>query len=110
MIQTKFLGHASLKFDGPAGALICDPWFATVPIYGNTAVKYPFVPDEQAAAAYDVSHIYISHHHEDHFHVPTLDLFRRDVTVLVPAFEYVAHPRAASMRRTLERLGFTNVR
>jgi hypothetical protein len=110
MIQTRFLGHASLLFSGPSGALICDPWFATVPIYGNTAVKYPFVPEEQAAAAYAASHIYISHHHEDHFHVPTLDLFRRDVTVLIPAFEYVAHPRGASMRRTLSHMGFTDVR
>jgi Beta-lactamase superfamily domain len=109
MIQTQFLGHACLRFSGAQGALICDPWLATVPIYGNTAVKYPFLPDEQLPAALDVSHIYISHHHEDHFHVPSLDLFPRDTTVLIPAFEYVDHPRARSMRRTLERMGFTTV-
>ena len=89
--------------------MICDPWLATIPIYGNTAVKYPFMPAELTAEAIDVSHIYISHHHEDHFHVPTLDLYPRDVTVLIPAFEYVAHPRAASMLRTLQLLGFENV-
>jgi hypothetical protein len=109
MIQTQFLGHASLRFSGGKGALICDPWLATVPIYGNTAVKYPFLPEEQVPSALDVSHIYISHHHEDHFHVPSLDLFARDTTVLIPAFEYEDHPRARSMRRTLERMGFTTV-
>lgn len=109
MITSQFLGHACLRFSGAAGALICDPWLATVPIYGNTAVKYPFLPDDQLATALDVTHIYISHHHEDHFHVPTLDLFSRDTVVLIPAFEYVDHPRAGSMRRTLERMGFTNV-
>jgi Beta-lactamase superfamily domain len=109
MIQTQFLGHACLRFGGASGALICDPWLATVPIYGNTAVKYPFLPDEQLPSALDVSHIYISHHHEDHFHVPSLDLFARDTVVLIPAFEYVDHPRARSMRRTLERMGFTRV-
>ena len=109
MIQTQFLGHACLRFSGARGALICDPWLATVPIYGNTAVKYPFLPDDKLDTALDVTHIYISHHHEDHFHVPTLDLFPRDTTVLIPAFEYVEHPRAGSMRRTLQRMGFTKV-
>jgi hypothetical protein len=109
MIQTQFLGHACLRFVGTKGALICDPWLASVPIYGNTAVKYPFLPQEQLPSALDVSHIYISHHHEDHFHVPSLDLFSRDTAVLIPAFEYVDHPRARSMRRTLERMGFTRV-
>jgi hypothetical protein len=109
MIDTQFLGHACLRFGGSEGALICDPWLATVPIYGNTAVKYPFLPQEQLPRALNVSHIYISHHHEDHFHVPSLDLFPRDTTVLIPAFEYVAHARARSMRRTLERMGFTQV-
>jgi Beta-lactamase superfamily domain len=109
MIQVQFLGHACLRFSGAKGALICDPWLATVPIYGNTAVKYPFLPEEQLPSALDVSHIYISHHHEDHFHVPSLDLFSRDTVVLIPAFEYVDHPRARSMRRTLERMGFIRV-
>jgi hypothetical protein len=109
MIETQFLGHACLRFSGANGALICDPWLATVPIYGNTAVKYPFLPEEQLPSALDVSHIYISHHHEDHFHVPSLDLFARDTVVLIPAFEYVDHPRGRSMRRTLERMGFTRV-
>ena len=109
MIDAQFLGHACLRFVGAHGALICDPWLATVPIYGNTAVKYPFLADERVADAMAVSHIYISHHHEDHFHVPSLDLYPRDTPILIPAFEYVRHARAASMRRTLEQLGFTHV-
>ena len=109
MIQAKFFGHACLRFGGTRGALICDPWLSTVPIYGNTAVKYPFLPEEQLAHALDATHIYISHHHEDHFHVPSLDLFPRSTTVLIPAFEYSAHARARSMRRSLNQLGFNNV-
>ncbi|HSY29480.1 MAG TPA: MBL fold metallo-hydrolase, partial [Burkholderiaceae bacterium] len=105
MIQTQFFGHACLRFGGSKGALICDPWLATVPIYGNTAVKYPFLPHNELAAALNVTHVYISHHHEDHFHIPSLDLYPRDTTLLIPAFEYVRHARAESMRRTLEKLG-----
>ena len=109
MIETQFLGHACLRFAGSRGALVCDPWWATVPIYGNTAVKYPFFPRELTETALHATHLYISHHHEDHFHVPTLDLYSRDITVLIPAFEYMAHSRAASMRRTLEQMGFTSI-
>jgi hypothetical protein len=109
MIQTQFFGHACLRFGGSKGALICDPWLATVPIYGNTAVKYPFLPHNELAAALNVTHVYISHHHEDHFHIPSLDLYPRDTTLLIPAFEYVRHARAESMRRTLEKLGFSKV-
>lgn len=109
MIETQFLGHACLNFRGPKGALICDPWLTTVPIYGNTAVKYPFLPHDRLAAALKATHIYISHHHEDHFHIPTLDLFARDTTIVIPAFEYMRHPRARSMLRTLERLAFSHV-
>ena len=43
MIKCQFLGHACMRFSGEGFALICDPWLTTVPIYGNTAVKYPFL-------------------------------------------------------------------
>ena len=109
MVTISFLGHASLSFDGPTGSLVCDPWFSTVPIYGNSAIKYPIVPTEIEASFRRASHVYISHHHEDHFHAPSLDLLSRDATIFVPAFEYVSHPRARSMEQTLQAMGFRNV-
>jgi L-ascorbate metabolism protein UlaG (beta-lactamase superfamily) len=109
VIEIGFLGHASLLFKGAAGSLVCDPWFSTVPIYGNSAIKYPVVPAELEAAFHGATHVYISHHHEDHFHVPSLDLLSRDVAIYIPAFEYVDHPRGRSMERTLRAMGFTKV-
>lgn len=110
MIEIGFLGHASLLFRGRGGSLVCDPWFSSVPIYGNSAIKYPVVPAELEDTFRQATHIYISHHHEDHFHVPSLDQLSRDVTIFIPAFEYVAHPRGRSMERTLRAMGFENVR
>jgi len=110
MIEVGFLGHASLMFSGSKGDLVCDPWFSTVPIYGNSAIKYPVVPAELEGAFRRATHVYISHHHEDHFHVPTLDLLSRDVAIYFPAFEYVRHPRGRSMERTLRAMGFNNLR
>ncbi len=110
MIEITFLGHASLLFSGAAGGLLCDPWFSTVPIYGNSAIKYPVVPAELDDSFRRATHVYISHHHEDHFHVPSLDLLSRDATIFFPAFEYVDHPRGRSMERTLRAMGFTRLR
>jgi L-ascorbate metabolism protein UlaG (beta-lactamase superfamily) len=109
VVRAFFYGHASLLFRGPRGALMCDPWFSTVPIYANSAIKYPFVAAELEPQALDVSHLYISHHHEDHFNVASLDRYARDVAVLIPEFEYAAHARGRSMAATLERLGFRNI-
>jgi L-ascorbate metabolism protein UlaG (beta-lactamase superfamily) len=110
MIEVGFLGHASLVFRGSKGSLVCDPWFSTVPIYGNSAIKYPVVPSELEHVFRRATHFYISHHHEDHFHVPTLELLPREAVIYVPAFEYVEHPRGRSMERTLRTMGFTDVR
>jgi L-ascorbate metabolism protein UlaG (beta-lactamase superfamily) len=110
VIGITFLGHASLLFSGAAGSLVCDPWFSTVPIYGNSAIKYPVVPTELEDSFRRATHVYISHHHEDHFHVPSLDRLSRDATVFFPAFEYVSHPRGRSMERTLRAMGFTRLR
>jgi L-ascorbate metabolism protein UlaG (beta-lactamase superfamily) len=109
VIEIGFLGHASLLFRGATGSLVCDPWFSTVPIYGNSAIKYPVVPAELEDAFRGASHVYISHHHEDHFHVPSLDRLSRDVTIYIPSFEYVTHPRGRSMERTLRAMGFSKV-
>ena len=109
MVIVKFFGHAGLMLKGPAASLLCDPWISTIPIYANTAIKYPFTPSEQVPEMIDVSHVYISHHHEDHFHVPSLDLLDRGITILISAFEQHEHARASSMFKTLMKLGFRKI-
>ena len=109
MVRVRFFGHAGLMLKGPVASLLCDPWISTIPIYANTAIKYPFTPAEHVPEMVDVSHVYISHHHEDHFHVPSLDLLDRGVTILIAAFEQHEHDRAYSMFRTLTKLGFRKI-
>ena len=84
------VSHACIRIDGDFGALLCDPWIINEPVYNFTTWKFPDValsPDEVLDG---ITHIFISHAHEDHFHVPSLDLISRDVTVLLP--EYSWHP------------------
>lgn len=103
------VSHACIRIDGDFGALLCDPWIVNEPVYNFTTWKFPDVtlsPDEILDG---ITHLFISHAHEDHFHVPSLDLISRDVTVLLP--EYSWHPglRAQTIELTMRRLGFANI-
>jgi len=102
--------HACIKVEGDFGALLCDPWLINEPVYNFTTWKFPDVRMSPEEVLDGVTHVFISHGHEDHFHVPSLDLIPRDVTLLLP--EYSWHPglRAQTIEMTMRRLGFYNIR
>ncbi len=102
--------HACVKLEGHFGALLCDPWFLNEPIYNFSTWKYPLasMPADEVVAG--VTHVFISHSHEDHFHIPSIDLLPRNVMMLLP--DYAWHPgnRSHTVERTIRALGFTNIR
>lgn len=106
----QYLTHACLKFHGDGGALICDPWLLNEPVANFSLWKFPpaAVPVEQAVAG--VEWVYITHSHEDHFHIPSLDRLRRDVQMLLSDYADQPDPRADSMERALRALGFHRIR
>lgn len=109
-LNLTFFTHACLRYAGDFGSLVCDPWILNEPIYNFTTWKFPaaVVPPEEITK--DVRFLLVTHSHEDHMHVPSLDCFPRDVVVLLP--EYVSHPslRAQTVERTMRALGFAHVR
>ena len=107
--EVQFISHACLKFRGPWGTLICDPWLLDEPVANFSLWKYPppAVPVEQAVA--DVDFVYITHSHEDHFHIPSLHRFPRDVQILLSDYAHQPDPRAHSMERCLRALGFQHI-
>lgn len=109
-LKMTMVTHACIKVEGRFGALLCDPWFLNEPIYNFSTWKYPLasMPPEEVLAG--VTHVYISHTHEDHFHIPSIDLLPRDVTVLMADYGWHPGNRAATMERTIRLLGFTNIR
>ena len=58
-------GHASMRFDTPAGSILCDPWVN--PAY--FASWFPFPDNSQLdwEALGDCDYLYVSHLHRDHF-------------------------------------------
>ncbi len=109
-LTVTYVSHASLLFDGDFGRLICDPWILNEPVYAFTTWKFPaaVLPPEELTAG--LNYLYLSHPHEDHLHVPSLDCLPRDVEVLLP--EYLSDPglRAQTVERTMRELGFHRIR
>ena len=79
-LQITYVSHACVRVDGAFGSLLTDPWILNEPVFDFSTWKFPaaVIPPERLT---DVDMLYISHAHEDHFHVPSLNEFPRDVEI-----------------------------
>lgn len=109
-LQVQMVSHACLKILGRFGGLLCDPWILNEPIFNLTTWKFPaaVLPPEEVIK--DVDWVFITHSHEDHFHLPSLGHLPRDMNILLPNFENHASLRAHTMERVLRMMGFHNIR
>lgn len=108
-IYLTYVSHACVRIDGPFGALLCDPWILDEPVYNFTTWKYPEPTLSPDKVLEGVTHVYISHSHEDHFHVPSLDHIPRDVTLILPEYSWRPGLRAQTIERTMRRMGFYDI-
>ncbi len=109
-LTVQFISHACLKITGAFGTLLCDPWFLNMPVYNFSTWKFPaaVIPPEKVVEGVD--YVYITHTHEDHFHIPSINHIPRDTPILLA--NYANHPslRAHTIERVLRELGFANIR
>ena len=94
-------GHASMRFDTPAGSILCDPWVN--PAY--FASWFPFPDNSQLdwEALGDCDYLYVSHLHRDHFDAANLRRFvNKKATVLLPEFP------TSQLEDELREVGFTS--
>jgi ribonuclease BN (tRNA processing enzyme) len=70
MIKIKFLNHASIQIEVADFKLLSDPWFFGTCFQEGWGLK---INNEKALEIITTStHLWISHFHSDHFHIPTL--------------------------------------
>lgn len=100
-MQFTVIGHACLYIETGSERILIDPWLSGSCYWRswwhfppNTAILPEFL---------DPDYIFISHHHFDHFHYPSLRRISKTVKVLVPRFAVDV------MRFELDHLGFKNV-
>ena len=110
-MRIHYVGHASILIEAAGIRILTDPWLT--PELDRFWEHYPAF--DPADAPRDIDLVLLSHHHYDHFHLPSLDQLNRRAIVLFPA--------TAGMRTTtspgggafavpwlLRRLGFTRTK
>ena len=109
-LEVQFITHATLRITGPFGTLLCDPWFLNEPVFNLSTWKYPpaRVPPEEVVK--DVDYLFITHTHEDHFHIPSINYIDRDTPVFLPAYDEHPSLRAHTSERVMRAMGFHDIR
>ena len=105
-----YVTHACIKINGPFGGLLTDPWILNEPVYAFTTWKFPAAIMPPAEVQKNIDYVYLSHPHEDHLHIPSLNHLSRDLKILLP--EYADYPclRAQTVERTFREMGFHHIR
>ena len=70
LLTIELLNHASVLIESSGIALLTDPWYSGYAFEEGWGLKY--ANDAALARASRATHLWISHFHEDHFHIPTL--------------------------------------
>jgi L-ascorbate metabolism protein UlaG (beta-lactamase superfamily) len=103
-VTIELLNHASIIVRHGTASLLCDPWFDGTCFRDGWGLRY-FNPGalEKAIAC---SHLWISHFHSDHLHIPTL----RRVAQHAPEICTLANVSANfDMKEPLKGAGFINI-
>lgn len=104
VLELLFLNHASIILRDRAISLLFDPWFEGTCFKQGWGLKY-HNPDAFELAS-QCTHLWVSHFHGDHFHVPTL----KKILAINPKIQILANNDANfSMVEAMKGLGFTNV-
>jgi hypothetical protein len=98
----RFLSHSCLLLEDGDGDLLMDPWFFGGVFNDSSSLLAP--PDLDTLDLSRLRHVWISHTHPDHFHVPTLRWIRNRVTGPLTAF--VRRSPNPTLRKTMSNLGF----
>ena len=78
------IGHSCLRIQTRAGTVLIDPWLSGS-CYWRSWWHFPpsAEPDEEM---FSPDWIYLTHHHFDHFHYPSMRRMDRSAKVMIPRF------------------------
>lgn len=101
MFSTTFLGHQGWAFGYGASCLLVDP-LLTEPFGHGGLVGVVWPPRILAPLALPpISAVLLTHEHEDHFNIPSLNLLDRSIPILLSSRSSVA------ARKILKEMGFS---
>ena len=104
-MRVTLIGHASIVVETDNAVIWCDPWLSGK-AFNDSWALFP-EPDFEESWYDRIDHIWISHEHPDHFHIPTLrslpDVFKPRERLLFQ------RNNSDKMPKAFQRLGFDNV-
>lgn len=103
MWSIRLLNHASVIIKYKEFSLLCDPWFEGTAFDDGWGLQY--INPNAWQEAYNCSHLWVSHFHSDHLHIPTL----RKISQTNPNLIVFSNPSAnLNTQNPLVRVGFRN--
>jgi hypothetical protein len=103
-MRIEYLNHASVIIKSGEQSFVCDPWFSGTAFGGGWGLKYD--NPEALQKAKSCTHLWISHFHPDHLHMPTL----KQLAALSPEIIALANDSANfRISEALQQAGFKNI-
>lgn len=103
-MRIEYLNHASVIIKSGDSALLFDPWFSGTAFADGWGLQF-YNPDALRKAG-SCTHLWISHFHPDHLHMPTL----KQLADLAPDIIALAnHSVNFRIGEVLQRAGFRNI-
>jgi len=103
-MRIEYLNHASVIIKSGELSLLCDPWFSGTAFAGGWGLQYDNPDALQKARS--CSHLWISHFHGDHLHLPTL----KQLAALSPEIKALANDSVNfRISEALQHAGFKNI-
>lgn len=97
-------GHAGVLFESSVGNFFCDPWLVGGAVNNSTVWLYP--PRRMAISDLPkLEFIYISHDHEDHCNIATLEMIDKETRIYILNFP----GNNGNLKNILDKLKFSNV-
>ena len=90
-MRVTVIGHSCLRIDTAVGTILVDPWLSGS-CYWRSWWHFP-PSAEPTGDLLEPDFVYLTHHHFDHFHFPSMRRLDRSATVLVPRFGVDVMPR-----------------
>ena len=103
-MRIEYLNHASVIIKSDEQSLLCDPWFSGTAFGGGWGLQYD--NPEALEKAKSCTHLWISHFHPDHLHMPTL----KQLAALSPGITALANDSANfRVSEALQQAGFQKI-
>lgn len=83
-MRVTVIGHSCLRIETRAGTILVDPWLSGSCYWRSWWHFPPSAEPDEATLAPDF--VYLTHHHFDHFHYPSMRRLDRSARVLIPRF------------------------